>query len=43
MALGYVDYDENIDDCVAKLKDAGLDVVMAEYQRQYSEWYAANK
>lgn len=43
LALGYVDYDENIDDCVAKLKDAGLDVVMAEYQRQYSEWYAANK
>lgn len=38
--LGYVDYDENYEAALQKMKEAGLDTVMAEYQRQFSEWYA---
>lgn len=39
---GLVDYDANIENALKQLKDAGLDTLVAEYQRQYSEWYAAN-
>lgn len=41
--LGYVDYDENIDNALAKLKAAGIDAYVAEYQKQFSEWYKENK
>ncbi len=40
MSLGFLDYDENIDSVVAELKAAGLDTYIAEYQRQFSEFYA---
>lgn len=43
MTLGILDYDENYDKMIQQLKKAGLDKYMEEYQRQYSEWYAANK
>ncbi len=41
--LGYKSYDENFPEALELLKAAGLDAYMAEYQRQYSEWYAANR
>ena len=40
--LGFKDYDENIDEAIQKLKDAGLDTYLAEVQRQFSEFYAEN-
>lgn len=43
MAYGLLDYEENYDTAIAKLKEAGLDTYLEEYQRQFSEWYAANK
>lgn len=43
MTLGLLDFDENYDKVIKELKNAGLDAYMAEYQKQYSEWYAANK
>ena len=43
MTLGILDYDENYDKMIQQLKKAGLDKYMEEYQRQYSEWYAANR
>ena len=43
MTLGILDYDENYDMMIQQLKKAGLDKYMEEYQRQYSEWYAANR
>lgn len=43
MTYGFIDYDENYEDVIGKLKDAGLDAYMAEYQKQYSEWYANNR
>lgn len=39
--LGYSDYDENFANALQQLKDAGLDAVIEEYQRQFSAWYAA--
>jgi len=41
MMLGYLDYEENIDGIIAELKAAGLDTYVAEYQKQFSEFYAA--
>ncbi len=41
MILGFLDYDTNYEDVLAKLKNAGIDTYLAEYQRQYSEWRAA--
>ncbi len=43
MAWGFLDYDENIDAVIAELKAAGLDNYIAEYQKQFSEFYAQNK
>ena len=34
-------YDENFANALQQLKDAGLDAVIEEYQRQFSAWYAA--
>lgn len=39
---GYVDYEENYPKALQKMKEAGLDAVVAEYQKQFSEWYANN-
>ena len=39
---GYVDYEENYPNAIQKMKEAGLDTVVAEYQKQFSEWYANN-
>lgn len=36
--FGMVDYDEGYDAAIAKMKAAGLDKVIAEYQRQLSEY-----
>ena len=41
MSSGFLSYDENYEDAIKQLKDAGLDKYMEEYQRQFSEWYAA--
>lgn len=40
MQLGLLDFDENYEQAIEELKDAGLDKYMEEYQRQFSEWYA---
>ena len=39
---GFKDYDENIDEAIAKLKAAGLDKFMEEVQKQFDE-FMANK
>lgn len=39
---GLVDYEENYPKALQKMKEAGLDAVVAEYQKQFSEWYANN-
>lgn len=41
--MGVKDYDSEWPETLQKLKDAGLDTYVAEYQRQFSEWWAANK
>lgn len=41
MELGFLDYDTNYADVQARLKEAGIDKYVAEYQRQFSEWKAA--
>ena len=41
MTLGFLDYEENIDKVLQEMKDAGLDTYVAEYQRQFSEYYAS--
>lgn len=38
ITYGFKDYDENIDEALERLKKAGLDTYMAEYQRQFTEW-----
>lgn len=43
MMLGYIDYDENIESLTKELKAAGLDTYMAEYQKQFSEFYSKQK
>lgn len=43
MTYGFFNYDDNYEEAIALLKEAGLDKYVAEYQRQFSEWYAANK
>lgn len=42
MTIGLLDYDKNYEKAIQQLKDAGLDAYMEEYQKQFSEWYAAN-
>lgn len=39
MSIGLLDFDKNYADAVKQLKDAGLDAYLAEYQRQFTEWY----
>lgn len=41
ITLGFKDYDENIDEAIERLKKAGIDAYVEEYQRQFSEWMAA--
>ena len=36
--FGFVDYEEAYDDAIAKLKAAGLDKVIEEYQKQLNEY-----
>lgn len=43
MEYGFVNYAGNYDNAIKQLKDAGLDKVVAEYQNQFSAWYAAKK
>ncbi|OMD44513.1 ABC transporter substrate-binding protein [Paenibacillus borealis] len=40
---GAVDPDEHLPKAISKMKAAGLDKVIAEAQKQYDEWEAANK
>ena len=40
MMWGFLDYEENIDSVIEEMKAAGLDTYVAEYQRQFSEFYA---
>lgn len=41
IASGFVDYDAYFPKALDKLKAAGFDKYMAEYQKQFSAWYAA--
>lgn len=41
ITMGFVDYEENIDEAISRLKKAGIDAYLAEYQRQFSEWVAS--
>lgn len=43
MTYGLLDFKENYSTAIEKLKNAGLDKYMEEYQKQYSAWYAENK
>ena len=38
IALGFQDYDENIAGAIDKLKQAGIDEVLSEAQRQFDEF-----
>ncbi|WP_337103099.1 DUF3502 domain-containing protein [Paenibacillus sp. YIM B09110] len=37
---GFISYEEQFPNALKKLKEAGIDKYMAEYQKQYSAWYA---
>lgn len=39
IALGFADYDTAFPEALQRLKDAGIDEYLAEYQRQFSEFY----
>lgn len=41
IASGFLDYDTYFPKALDKLKAAGFDKYMAEYQKQFSAWYAA--
>lgn len=41
MIHGYLSYEENYESVLQKLKDAGLDTYVAEYQKQFTEFYNA--
>ncbi len=43
MTYGLLDFDSNYEKTIQRMKDAGLDAYLAEYQKQFSEWYAQNK
>lgn len=43
LTYGLLDFEENYDKAIDELKKAGLDAYVAEYQKQYSEWYAENR
>lgn len=43
MTLGFLDYEENIDSVIESMKAAGLDAYVAEYQKQFSEFRAAQQ
>ena len=42
IANGWVAYDEGAPEAIQKLKDAGLDTIIAEVQRQIDEWAEIN-
>ncbi|OMF34576.1 hypothetical protein BK133_12320 [Paenibacillus sp. FSL H8-0548] len=42
IASGFLDYEENFPRALDKLKAAGFYTYLAEYQKQFSAWYAAN-
>ncbi|WP_139787344.1 DUF3502 domain-containing protein [Cohnella massiliensis] len=37
---GFVEYAANFPKALEKLKEAGIDKYVAEYQKQFSEWHA---
>lgn len=39
MLLGFTTYEDGYDELISRLKSAGLDDYMAEYQAQFSEFY----
>ncbi|MFC4304021.1 DUF3502 domain-containing protein [Cohnella boryungensis] len=41
IASGFVDYETHFPKALSKLKEAGLDKYIAEYQKQFSAWYAS--
>lgn len=41
--LGLIDYEEAYPDALKKMKAAGLDTVVAEYDKQFKEWLSASK
>ncbi|WP_168121192.1 DUF3502 domain-containing protein [Paenibacillus sp. HB172176] len=43
IASGFLDYDDNFPKALEKLKAAGFETYIAEYQKQFSEWYAAKQ
>jgi putative aldouronate transport system substrate-binding protein len=43
ISQGFKDYDSNIDTALKKLRDAGLEKFIAEYQKQFSEFISSKK
>lgn len=41
LEFGFLDYEKEFPGILEKLKEAGLDTYLAEVQKQFSEWYAA--
>jgi len=41
--LGVIDYDKAYPQALKKMKDAGLDKVIAEYKKQFTDWKSKNK
>lgn len=41
IVLGLVDYDENFPTALRRLKAAGIDDVVAEYERQFEAWLSS--
>lgn len=43
ISSGFLDYEENFPKALEKLKAAGFDKYMQEYQKQFSEWFASKE
>lgn len=43
ISLGFADYDSAYPEAIKRLKDAGIDQYMAEYQKQFSEFYKSKQ
>ncbi len=39
MLLGFTSYEDGYDELLSRLKAAGIDEYLAEYQAQFSEFY----
>ena len=42
MIFGFLDYEEHYEETLREMKEVGIDAYIAEYQRQYTEWYQQN-